>query len=295
MNTKGIILAGGTGSRLHPLTKAVSKQLMPVYDKPMIYYPLSTLMLAGIQEILIITTPQDQAAFQSLLGDGSQWGIQLSYAIQEEPKGIAQALTVGREFIGDSSVALILGDNLFHGDCLSEKLMSAMNQTAGATVFGYWVDDPHRYGVVEFDRSAKVVSLVEKPVKPASNYAVTGLYFYDNQAVSLVEELEPSARGELEITDLNRVYLERNELHVIKLGRGTAWLDTGTHESLLDAGNFIRIIEKRQGQKVGCVEEVAFQCGLIPREQLRLLAMQLQKSDYGQYLLRLLDLEKDEL
>lgn len=293
MTTKGIVLAGGTGSRLHPLTKGVSKQLMPVYDKPMCYYPLSTLMLAGINEILIITTPQDQISFQKLLGDGSQWGIQLSYAVQARPNGIAQALIIGREFIGQDCVALILGDNLFHGDCLHEQLQTAMQQVCGATIFGYWVDDPNRYGVAEFDAQSNVIALTEKPASPKSNYAVTGLYFYDNKVISLVDELRLSARGELEITDLNTLYLTRGELKVVKLGRGTAWLDTGTHDSLLDAGNFIRIIEKRQGQKIGCLEEIAYNQGFITRTELLALAQSIQSSEYGQYLLRLLEHEME--
>lgn len=282
--TKGIILAGGTGSRLYPLTMGVSKQLMPVYDKPMIYYPLSTLMISGIREILIITTPEDQAAFKRVLGSGEQWGVSFEYAIQAKPEGIAQALKIGASFIGEDSVALILGDNLFHGDGLSLKLQAAAKQREGATVFGYWVDCPQRYGVVEFDDRGIAKSLEEKPEKPKSNYAVTGLYFYDNRAVSLVNELRSSARGELEITDLNQLYLEQGALRVQRLSRGNAWLDTGTHDSLLDAGEFIRIIERRQGQKIGCVEEVAYYQGFIDDQQLLSLSEQTLSSGYGLYL-----------
>jgi glucose-1-phosphate thymidylyltransferase len=287
--TKGIILSGGTGSRLHPLTAGVSKQLMPVYDKPMIYYPLSTLMIAGITDILIITTAQDQAAFQKLLNDGSQWGISLKYEIQQKPEGIAQALIIGRDFIGDDNIALILGDNLFYGDGLSLKLQSCAKNQTGATVFGYWVEDPSCYGVLEFDAESCPKAIVEKPSKPRSHYAVTGLYFYDNQALEMAQQLTPSARGELEISDLNQLYLNKDQLNVVKLSRGTAWLDTGTFDSLLDAGNFIRIIETRQGQKIGCVEEVAFRQGFISADQLKILANNAKSSSYGQYLMRLID------
>ena len=267
---------------------------MPVYDKPMIYYPLSTLLCAHIKDILIITTPTDQQAFQNVLGDGRQWGIKLQYATQAKPEGIAQSLMIARDFIGADSVALILGDNLFYGENLSEHLHKASQQTSGATVFGYWVDDPQRYGVVAFDKNATAISIDEKPDKPASNYAVTGLYFYDNKAVDMVDRLKPSPRGELEITDLNKLYLEQKQLKVVKLGRGTAWLDTGTHDSLIDAGNFIRIIEKRQGQKIGCIEEIAYRQGFITRTQLQALAAQLNTNPYGAYLTKILQLEKEE-
>lgn len=286
---KGIILAGGSGTRLYPLTKSVSKQLMPVYDKPMIYYPLSTLMLAGITDFLIITTPQDSSNFKNLLGDGSDWGINIEYAVQPSPDGLAQAFIIGEEFIGDSSVALILGDNLFFGQNMSkDMLQAAANQEVGATVFGYHVQDPCAYGVVEFDAKGKAISLEEKPESPKSNYAVPGLYFYDNRVVEIAKNVKPSPRGELEITDINKVYLDDNTLNVQILSRGTAWLDTGTHDSLLDACHFIATIEKRQGLKVCCPEEIAFRLGLISAGQLEALAQPMKKNGYGQYLLEVL-------
>jgi len=283
---KGIVLAGGSGTRLYPLTLSTSKQLLPVYDKPMIFYPLSVLMLAGISEILIITTPQDSAAFQALLGDGSRWGISLEYAIQPKPEGLAQAFIIGETFIGNDPVALILGDNIFYAQGLAQKLQRAAAEANGATVFAYYVRDPQRYGVVEFDASGKAVHLQEKPQNPRSHYAVTGLYFYDNRVVDIATKLSPSARGELEITDLNNIYLERDCLKVEILGRGTAWLDTGTHEALADASNFIKVIEDRQGLKVGCPEEIAYRMGYISAEQLAGLAKPLEKSAYGRYLLQ---------
>jgi glucose-1-phosphate thymidylyltransferase len=287
--SKGIILAGGSGTRLYPLTKSVSKQLMPVYDKPMIFYPLSTLLLAGVTEFLIITTPHDKAGFQNLLGDGSDWGISIEYAVQENPDGLAQAFIIGEKFIGDSSVALILGDNLFFGENMSkDMLQAAANQQSGATVFGYHVQDPQAYGVVEFDASGKAISLEEKPEIPKSNYAVPGLYFYDNRVVDIAKNVKPSPRGELEITDINKVYLEDETLNVQLLSRGTAWLDTGTHDSLLDASHFIATIEKRQGLKVCCPEEIAFRLGLISAEQLKALAEPMKKNGYGQYLFSVL-------
>jgi len=284
---KGIILAGGAGTRLHPITVSLSKQLLPVYDKPMIYYPLATLMLAGIREFLIISTPRDQQAFRDLLGGGEQWGISFDYAIQAEPKGIAQALIIAEEYLDGAPSALILGDNIFYGESLSASLQSASARTNGATVFGYYVQDPERYGVVAFDAKGGVTDLVEKPARPPSNYAVTGIYFYDGHAASMAKEIKPSARGELEITDLNRAYLKKGSLRVEKFGRGTAWLDTGTHNSLLDAGVFVRILEERQGLKVACVEEAAFRMGYIDAAQLVRLAKPLEKSGYGQYLLRI--------
>lgn len=286
---KGIILAGGSGTRLHPATLAVSKQLLPVYDKPMIYYPLSTLLLAGIREVLVISTPQDTPRFQQLLGDGSQWGIELSYAVQPSPDGLAQAFLIGADFIGDDLSALVLGDNIFHGHNFQPLLANAMAREDGATVFAYHVHDPERYGVAEFDASGKVLSIEEKPKAPKSSYAVTGLYFYDRQVVELARSLQPSARGELEITDLNRLYLERGTLGVEIMGRGYAWLDTGTHDSLLEAGQFIATLEKRQGLKVACPEEIAWRNGWIDRAQLERLAKPLAKNGYGQYLLGLLD------
>ena len=284
--TKGIILAGGAGTRLHPLTLAVSKQLLPVYDKPMIYYPLSTLMLAGIRDILVINTPHEQALFQRLLGDGAGWGIRIHYAVQPEPRGLAQAYTIGRDFVAGEPSCLILGDNIFHGHGLTEVLRRAAARASGATVFGYWVHEPERYGVAEFDAGGRVVGIEEKPVQPKSHYAVTGLYFYDGRASEHAAALEPSARGEYEITDLNRRYLAEGALAVEKLGRGYAWLDTGTHESLLQAANFIETLEQRQGLRVSCPEEIAFNNGWIDREQLLALARPLAKSGYGAYLER---------
>jgi glucose-1-phosphate thymidylyltransferase len=286
---KGIILAGGAGTRLHPITLAQSKQLLPVYDKPMIYYPLATLMLAGIRDFMIITTPRDQTAFRDLLGQGDQWGVRFEYAVQAQPNGIAQALIIAEDFLAGAPSALILGDNIFYGATLSDLLQSASARTQGATVFGYYVQDPERYGVVEFDAHGKVTDLLEKPARPPSNYAVTGVYFYDTRASALAKSLTPSPRGELEITDLNRAYLRQGALHVERLGRGTAWLDTGTHNSLLDAGVFVRIIEERQGLKVACVEEIAWRLGFIDADQLLALARPLAKSGYGEYLVRIVN------
>ena len=284
---KGIILAGGSGTRLHPITLGVSKQLLPVYDKPMIYYPLSVLMLAGIRDILIITTPEEQASFISLLGDGSQFGVALSYAVQPEPEGLVQAFTIGNTFIGNRRVALVLGDNIFYGQGFTPKLRDAASRSEGATIFGYRVADPERFGVVSFDAEGTVTSLEEKPVNPKSHYAVTGLYFYDNQVVDLAREVRPSSRGELEITDLNALYLGQGKLHVEILGRGFAWLDTGTHDALLEAGHFVQTIEHRQGLKVACLEEIAFNNGWLSISDILRKGEQLAKTSYGQYLLRL--------
>jgi glucose-1-phosphate thymidylyltransferase len=287
--TKGIILAGGSGSRLHPMTIAVSKQLLPVYDKPMIYYPLATLMQAGIRDILIITTPHDAAAFQGLLGDGQRWGISITYAQQPKPEGLAQAFLIGEEFIGDSRVCLVLGDNIFYGDRIEATLKSAVNQEQGASIFAYYVNDPERYGVVSLDANRNAIDLEEKPAKPKSHYAVTGLYMYDNDVVSIAKSIKPSHRGELEITDVNKVYLERKTLKVELFDRGTAWLDTGTIQSMLDAANFIRVLEERQGLKIASPEEIAYRQGFIDADQLKTIAEPLKNSGYGHYLLQLLE------
>lgn len=286
---KGIILAGGSGTRLYPLTRGVSKQLVPIYDKPMIYYPLSILMLAGIRDILVITTPHEQEGFKRLLGDGAWIGLKITYAVQPSPGGLAQAFTIGRDFVGHDSVALVLGDNIFYGHGLVDDLRQAAERKTGATVFAYQVRKPEEYGVVSFDKDGRAVSIEEKPKEPKSNFAVTGLYFYDNSVLDVAANLKPSPRGELEITDVNRVYLERGELHVVKLGRGIAWLDTGTHETLLQASVFIETIQDRQGLRVACLEEIAFAQGYIKADQLRQLAEPMKKNDYGQYLLRLLE------
>ena len=286
---KGIILAGGSGTRLYPVTKVVSKQLLPVYDKPLVYYPLSTLMLAGIRDVLVISTPQDTPRFEDLLGDGGRWGIRLTYAVQPKPEGLAQAFLIGREFIGEDPVALVLGDNIFYGHDLSTLLTRCAGRKKGATVLAYPVHDAERYGVVEFDSGGKAVSIEEKPKQPKSRYAVVGLYFYDNRVIDIAARLRPSARGELEITDVNRTYLERGELEVVPMGRGMAWLDTGTHETLLEAAHFIETIEKRQGLKVACPEEVAYRMGFISAADLRRLAEPLAKSGYGAYLLRIVE------
>ena len=286
---KGIILAGGSGTRLHPLTRTVSNQLLPIYNKPMVYYPLSTLMLSGIREILVITTPQDQEAFQNLLGNGADIGLRLEYRVQPRPDGLAQAFLIGDSFVGHDRVALALGDNIFYGAHFSDYLRTAATRTAGATVFGYWVRDPERYGVVEFDGNGQAVSLEEKPLKPKSSYAVTGLYFYDNQVIEIARSLKPSARGELEITDVNRRYLERGQLQVEKLARGIAWLDTGTHEALMQASNYIQAIEERQGLMVACLEEIAFRMGYITSSDLERIAARMASSAYGQYLRSVLE------
>ncbi|WP_056986936.1 glucose-1-phosphate thymidylyltransferase RfbA [Ligilactobacillus equi] len=289
---KGIILAGGSGTRLYPITKGISKQLIPVYDKPMIYYPLSTLMLAGIKDILVISTPEYTPLFEQLLGDGSDFGINLSYKVQDAPNGLAEAFILGKEFIGDDSVCLVLGDNIYYGDGLSKQLQEAAKKESGATVFGYHVNDPERFGVVEFDEEMHALSIEEKPTQPKSNYAVTGLYFYDNDVVEIAENLEPSERGELEITDVNKAYLERGKLDVKLMGRGYAWLDTGTHDSMLEAASFISTIQKRQNLKVACLEEIAYRMGWISRERLVELAQPLKKNDYGQYMLRIAEEDK---
>lgn len=291
---KGIILAGGSGTRLYPLTKSVSKQLMPVYDKPMIYYPLAIQMLAGIRDILLITTPEDNEQFKRLLGDGSQWGVNFTYAIQPRPEGLAQAFIIGADFIGSDTVCLILGDNIFYGEGFSDILQKNACLSSGATVFGYYVRDPKRYGVVSFDDTGRAVSIEEKPERPKSNYAVTGLYFYDNDVVSIARQIKPSSRGELEITDINNVYLRRGQLRVERLGRGTAWLDTGTHASLLDAGNFIKVVEDRQGLKLACLEEIAYRMCYIDLTQLSCLAEALRRNGYGRYLMQIVEEEQQK-
>lgn len=292
---KGIILAGGSGTRLYPITQVVSKQLLPIYDKPMIYYPLSVLMLAGIRDILIISTPQDLPHFESLLGDGNQLGLNLVYAVQPKPEGLAQAFLIGKKYIGNDNVCLILGDNIFYGHGLPEKLAKAGKRNTGATVFGYWVKNPQRYGVVNFDDSGKAIDIEEKPKKPKSHWAVTGLYFYDSQVVDIASQLKPSNRGELEITDVNRTYLSRQQLYVEKMGRGTAWLDTGTHDSMLQASTFIEVIEKRQGLKIACIEEIAYHMGYINGEQVLKLAQPLNKNNYGQYLIEIVNGSREQL
>lgn len=289
MNTKGIILAGGSGTRLYPITKGVSKQLLPIYDKPMIYYPISVLMLAGIQDILIITTPEDKESFERLLGDGSQFGVRLQYAIQPSPDGLAQAFIIGEEFIGDSNVCLVLGDNIFYGQGFTPMLKQAVARQKGATVFGYQVKDPERFGVVEFDEHKRAISLEEKPKQPKSNFAVTGLYFYDNDVIQIAKEVKPSERGELEITTVNQMYLERGDLSVELLGRGFAWLDTGTHASLLEAAQFVETLEKRQGYKVACLEEISLNNGWLSKEQVLSIGRSMSKNDYGQYLISLVN------
>ena len=290
---KGIVLAGGSGTRLYPITRVISKQMLPVYDKPMIYYPLSVLLLARIREILIISTPHDLPLFQKLLGDGSQWGVSFSYAEQPDPGGLAQAFIIGRDFVGTGDVCMVLGDNIFHAYGFSERLNRARKQNDGATIFGYWVKDPQRYGVVTFDKSGRAIHIEEKPAKPRSNYAVTGLYFYDNRVLDIAADLKPSARGELEITDVNMAYLEMGKLRVEKMGRGTAWLDTGTHESLMQASNFIEVIEQRQGLKVACLEEIVYRMAYIDAKQLEILAQPLIKNGYGQYLMDVLRYESE--
>ena len=290
---KGIVLAGGSGTRLYPITRVISKQMLPVYDKPMIYYPLSVLFLAQIREILIISTPHDLPLFQKLLGDGSQWGVSFSYAEQPDPGGLAQAFIIGRDFVGTGDVCMVLGDNIFHAYGFSERLNRARKQNDGATIFGYWVKDPQRYGVVTFDKSGRAIHIEEKPAKPRSNYAVTGLYFYDNRVLDIAADLKPSARGEIEITDVNMAYLKMGKLRVEKMGRGTAWLDTGTHESLMQASKFIEVIEQRQGLKIACLEEIAFRMAYIDAKQLEILAQPLMKNGYGQYLMDILHYESE--